>query len=339
MSSDVFRALITPLQNGDLALPVEGRILLINIDPGPPAALFPAERTTCWHWLKNAADHWAQSGYAVSAEKPQGVFAAIFLALPQQRDSALGLMAQAEKLLAEDGVLVIAAPNDGGGRRLAEDLAPYCPAHHSASKQKCRIVWATRKECAALPESWIDRAALHVHPETGMWTRPGLFSWDRVDAATRLLLPFIPQDQTGAFCDPGCSNGVITCAILRGNPKAAEVSAYDVDFRAVEACRRNVAGLGLSTLVAVHWQDFTVGPAAPDADWVVMNPPFHQGKMETIALGQGFIARAAARLKRHGTLLLVANAHLPYEKILQAHFTAIEKCYEGQGFKIFRASL
>ena len=70
-----------------------------------------------------------------------------------------------------------------------------------------------------------------------------------------------------------------------------------------------------------------------------MNPPFHQGKADSIALGQNFIVRAKEMLLPGGELLMVANAHLPYENHLRQLFKTVEKRYEGQGFKIFQAFL
>lgn len=339
MAGDVFHALTCPLETGEMILPPDGRILLINMAYGPCASLFPATHTTCWNWNKSEAKCWLAAGYKVSPERPEGPFAAVFLALPQQRDSALGLLANAERVLDQGGVFVAAAPNDGGGRRLAGDVAPFCSVLQSASKHKCRIIRVQRAGLSALPEVWIERAALQYHPGAQMWTRPGVFSWDRIDQATRLLLPFIPDHQTGIFIDPGCGNGVITCDILRRNPGALGLVAYDIDFRATVACRRNVDDLAAFPPVGIFWEDFTASPKEGDADWVIMNPPYHQGKTEAIALGQEFITSAAKRLKPGGTLLMVANAHLPYEKILQSHFSAVEKCHEGGGFKIFKAGL
>ena len=55
-------------------------------------------------------------------------------------------------------------------------------------------------------------------------------------------------------------------------------------------------------------------------DFVVMNPPFHEGGIENQALGQGFIKRAAQVLRTGGWCWLTANRHLPYEAILKPLF-------------------
>ena len=55
---------------------------------------------------------------------------------------------------------------------------------------------------------------------------------------------------------------------------------------------------------------------AGSLDFVVMNPPFHDGGAEDRLLGQTFIRQAAIMLRRGGLLWVVANRHLPYEAVL-----------------------
>ena len=72
-------------------------------------------------------------------------------------------------------------------------------------------------------------------------------------------------------------------------------------------------------------------------DFIVMNPPFHEGKKTNVEIGKAFISNAFEELKSGGILYMVANAHLPYEAVLSEKFSTIEKKFEGQGFKIFAA--
>ena len=74
-----------------------------------------------------------------------------------------------------------------------------------------------------------------------------------------------------------------------------------------------------------------------DLDFIVSNPPFHEGGGEDKALGQAFIRAAAAALRKSGTLWLVANRHLPYEAILAESFAKVRLVGEGGGYKVFEA--
>ena len=72
-------------------------------------------------------------------------------------------------------------------------------------------------------------------------------------------------------------------------------------------------------------------------DFVVMNPPFHDGGAEDRSLGQGFIRRAHAMLRKGGAAWLVANRHLPYEVVLGEAFGAVSLRAENGGFKVYEA--
>jgi 16S rRNA (guanine1207-N2)-methyltransferase len=72
-------------------------------------------------------------------------------------------------------------------------------------------------------------------------------------------------------------------------------------------------------------------------DFVVTNPPFHEGGAEDPSLGRAFIARAADVLRPGGTLWLVANAHLPYEAILRAAFRTVNVAVQASGFRVYEA--
>ena len=180
---------------------------------------------------------------------------------------------------------------------------------------------------------------MRKHQATGLWTMPGLFSWDRIDPATALLLEHLPENETGSFADPGCGYGAIALGILGRNPACQSLVCIDADARAVQACRRNIDERFPGRNADCRWHDLSTPLTGLKVNRVIMNPPFHQGKADSIALGQNFIVRAKEMLLPGGELLMVANAHLPYENHLRQLFKTVEKRYEGQGFKIFQAFL
>ncbi len=68
-----------------------------------------------------------------------------------------------------------------------------------------------------------------------------------------------------------------------------------------------------------------------------MNPPFHDAGNEDRNLGQTFIRQAASLLRRGGVLWLVANRHLPYEKVLAELFRTATPRQDTGGYKVFEA--
>lgn len=87
-----------------------------------------------------------------------------------------------------------------------------------------------------------------------------------------------------------------------------------------------------------HWTDLSAPWAqGPRFDWIVMNPPFHNGPLTDIALGQRLVAGTCAALRPGGTLWMVANAHLPYGALLTALFSTLETKADTGGFRVYKA--
>lgn len=341
----VMLALRYPFDRGDVALDTDAAVLLVNPMRVPEFSLAEPGRVALWQWWKNAVDDLDGWGRLLPAAGPgaEDLYDAALIRLPRQREEGQFLIAVSWARLKPGGLLMVAAANDGGGARLEKDLAWLAQAgRQSASKYKCRVVWARKGAEVTCPPHWIADGVMRKHEVTGFWTQPGLFSWDRVDPATNLLMPYLPRGLSGVAADLGCGYGALALRLLADNPGLKKLHCADADARALQACEKTVTGRYPAASVDYHWLDLSrpsaSGPAGfGPVDLVVMNPPFHAEKALAIDTGQAFISNAAAMLKKTGELLMVANAHLPYEGLLHHRFKTVEKKFEGQGFKIFSA--
>ena len=116
--------------------------------------------------------------------------------------------------------------------------------------------------------------------------------------------------------------------------EARQPSSVELDRRAFDCARRNVE----DPRVSVEWADVRkVAEPLADLDFVVMNPPFHDGGAEDRALGQAFIRAASSALRKGGTLWLTANRHLPYEAVLNEAFKVVKPVADAGGFKVYEA--
>jgi len=178
----------------------------------------------------------------------------------------------------------------------------------------------------------IADGAPRFHEGLNAWTQPGVFSWDRVDPGSALLAKTMTP-LAGKGADFGAGIGFLSKVALAW-PKLESLLLIDSDRRAVEAARRNID----DPRATILWGDVRTAVIAPGSlDFVIMNPPFHDGGAEDRQLGQAFIRRAADVLRRGGTLWLVANRHLPYEAILAENFAKVRLVGEGGGYKVFEA--
>jgi 16S rRNA (guanine1207-N2)-methyltransferase len=241
-------------------------------------------------------------------------------------------LAHALRALAPGGRLTVLAPNDRGGNRLAKELAEFGCAVDRVSRRHHRICTAVRPDRLSGLDEAIAAGAVQVPPALGLWSQPGIFSWDRPDNGSRMLIRHLPSLK-GIGADLGCGVGLLSLATLE-SPVLQRITLVDIDRRAIDAARRNV----VDQRAEFTWGDVRQGMHdIQDLDFVVMNPPFHDGGAEDRTLGEAFIRRAAALLKPGGACWLVANRHLPYEANLKASFSKLRQVEQSNGFKIYEA--
>jgi 16S rRNA (guanine1207-N2)-methyltransferase len=223
------------------------------------------------------------------------------------------------------------APKDKGGSRLKKELLAFgVEVGESAKAHHRRCVVIRPAVMTGLDEA-IAAGAPRVVEGLEAWSQPGVFAWDRIDAGSLLLAQALPP-MKGAGADLGCGYGALATVVL-GSPAVTALRLIDLDRRAVEAARRNVD----DPRAVFEWADARMLEAAGDLDFIVTNPPFHDGGAEDRRLGQAFIRQAAAMLGKGGVLWLVANRHLPYEAELNAAFKRVRMAADAGGYKLFEA--
>jgi 16S rRNA (guanine1207-N2)-methyltransferase len=255
----------------------------------------------------------------------------IIVAAPPGTVERRYVLALALRALKPGGTLTALAPKEKGGSRLGKELQTFGCTVEEAGRRHQRICHTVRPEAPAGLDAAIAAGAPQLVEGLGLWSQPGLFSWDRPDPGTRLLISVLPQ-LSGAGADLGCGAGLLAKAIL-AQPKLTHLTLVDLDRRAVDAARRNLE----DARVSLHWGDARTCALPDGLDFVVTNPPFHDLGAEDKALGQGFIRRSHQLLRKGGVAWLVANRHLPYEGVLSPLFDKVELKAEASGFKVYEA--
>jgi len=242
------------------------------------------------------------------------------------------VLAHALRALKPGAPLTAFAPKDKGGSRLRKTLEGFGCEVVEAARRHHRFCSVRRPPKPTGLAVAIAAGGPRIVPELGMWSQPGVFSWDRPDPGSlRLLEALSPLAGRGA--DLGCGIGLLARGVLRSAAVTA-LSCIDIDRRAVACAEHNLG----DPRAAVLWADLRRAPPdLADLDFVVMNPPFHDGGAEDRALGVAFIEAAAGMLRRGGVCWLVANRHLPYEAALAAAFSGVAVKAEGGGYKVFEA--
>ena len=258
---------------------------------------------------------------------------AMIMAVPPGTVERLYALALALRALSPGGRLVALGPKDKGGSRIRKALEGFGCAVAEESKSHWRICRAMRPEAPTGIDEAIAEGALHFDDALGLWTQPGIFSWDRIDEGSALLLDALgPLSGHGA--DLGSGLGLLSRFMLARNDAVATIEAVELDARAITAAKRNIP----DPRAHFHWLDVRDPLPFAGLDFVVMNPPFHSGGADDVGLGRIFLKRARDVLRPGGVLWMVANRHLPYEAELAALFAKVEAARESPRFKIVRAT-
>lgn len=329
--------LFLPFIDGLLAWPVPGGVLFLRARDGWPLHQRAWPGLRCEQSFRPEADALERSGFALADEADTGTHPLVLVLPPRQRDEARALFARAVARCAPGGRVVACIANNEGAKSGEADLARLAGPVSSLSKHKCRVFWTAPLHGPAdieLAREWAQADAPRPIADGRFISRPGVFAWDRIDAASHLLAEHLPTDLAGAAADLGAGYGYLTAELLARCPGIASVDLYEAERRALDLARRNLDAFAERASLRFHWHDVTRGIDGT-YDVIVCNPPFHaQGRADRPDIGRRFIAVAAQALKPGGRLWLVANRHLPYEAELGARFGTVRTVAQEGGFKV-----
>ncbi|MEO5596586.1 MAG: methyltransferase [Lysobacteraceae bacterium] len=350
----LLETLLLPIASGAVPWPSDHPVVFLGAREGAALQRLNLQYLLCEQDFKPWADELQVSGLRVvnfetdehvegsvlAAQMPAA--AALVLVLPpRQRDQARTLLARASVLAGAGGLVVAAMRNAEGARSGESDFARLLGPPTTVSKHKARVYWMRVDEASLdrdLQLQWLGSDAVRPIAGGRFLSRPGLFAWDRVDAASALLAAQLPTDLHGRGADLGAGYGYLAAEVLARNPQVTALDLYEADQRALELARANLARLYPDSTAQLnfHWHDVTRGLLG-SYDFIVSNPPFHQGRADAPELGRSFIAAAADALVENGSLWLVANRHLAYENILDARFASVRALVQRDGFKVIEA--
>lgn len=267
-------------------------------------------------------------------EEISGPLSLALINLPKSRIESEYLIAHALQNLGPEGTLMAAADNRAGGNRIEKTFREFgIEQYHSVSKNKARVVWGTPSSINQVKcEAALKAGALQNL--NGTWTQAGIFGWNKIDRGSFILSDVI-ENLTGKGADFGCGYGFLSLSALHQNPAITSLICAEADARALKCAEKNLAEF--AGKARFDWIDLSRETPYKNLDFILMNPPFHEGKKTAPTLGIAFIENAHKALRKGGTLHMVANSHLPYERPLESLFTKTQKIYEGEGFKVFSA--
>ncbi|MFD2052739.1 class I SAM-dependent methyltransferase [Mesorhizobium calcicola] len=335
MSAEPLKTLFHPFEAEAVPLPGKGdRALFLGAEPG---FRLPEGFEAALHLVQGFRPHFRvlqASGFTVTAQAEGDGFDMALVLAGRHRGLNELRLAEALERVAPGGLVVVAGGKDDGIaslRRRVDELVPleaHLPKYHGIA------FWVRRPaDLAAAQNLRAANPALLV--EGRFRTAPGMFSFDRIDTGSKLLVENLPNDLRGSVADFCAGWGYVAAEIAARSPGLSALDLYEAEFDALEAARGNIGTVTAEP--RFFWIDLLKEPVEKRYDAIAMNPPFHRSRAAEPEIGAGMIRAAAKALKPGGRLLMVANRQLPYEPVLSAAFSSHAELARDGMFKVLVA--
>jgi 16S rRNA (guanine1207-N2)-methyltransferase len=282
--------------------------------------------------------------------KDYNQFDQVALLIPKSRMLARRWLLTAWLALKPGSMLYLAGPNDLGIRSLIKDAEDvYRPATILGYKKGNRIARLRKPEGSPdlsagpdwlsvpgiAPGTWQEFQFEWRDETRHFFSLPGVFSADRLDDGTRLLLDQLNLPQGATVLDFGCGSGVL--GILTALMGAGSVDLVDIDLLAVASAQKNIAARQISNARCLA-SDGLTPVEGRRYDFILSNPPFHAGKPVSYRVTEAFIAGSKRLLKKSGQLIIVANRFIPYQQSLKRHYRKVNRLAEDNRYQVLSAA-
>lgn len=168
-------------------------------------------------------------------------------------------------------------------------------------------------------------------------SKPGVYGWQKEDRGSAFLIENLPpllariNADIGiqSVADLGCGYGYLS--VKAAQFMDATFYASDNNVAAVRCCQENFRRHGVNGEVSLD----SCGAKMPSGmDFVLCNPPFHQGFDVESDLTTRFIEAASRVLNKGAYAFFVVNAFIPLEKKAARYFDKVETIANNKSFKL-----
>ncbi|OOF35546.1 16S rRNA (guanine(1207)-N(2))-methyltransferase RsmC [Rodentibacter heidelbergensis] len=228
--------------------------------------------------------------------------------------------------------MLIIGENRCGVRSVEKMLSPFGDIAKIDSARRCGLYHFSLKK---LPHFSLNRYwKTYHHPQLQGLTihsLPGVFSANKLDTGTALLLSTLNHAISGKVLDLGCGAGVIGSMIKKMNPHSS-VTMSDIHAMALESAHKTLLENQLEGEVLAS---DVFSEIKGKFDLIISNPPFHDGIDTAYQAVKALISQAKWHLNQGGELRIVANGFLPYPDLLQQYFGEVNVLAQTSKFKVY----
>ncbi len=316
-------------------------LFILDIDQ---VAINCTERTLLINGIQN---------YFISTEVsllPQAAntFSLIALDIPKGRKLTRHWLVESYFLLETGGELYIGGANAQGIQSIikdAQELFGNAVIVGYKKGNRCALVrkegdrdklpeWAIEPGIA--PGTWITMNISIKGKDLTFFSLPGIFSHDRLDEGTGLLLETIDFPSSSRILDVGCGYGIIGLNAAAQEP-SSEIDLVDSNRLAIAASQKNRSVNKLENVKIIS-SDLLDRISENHYHLIVSNPPFHAGKEINYSISVALLHQAFRALEPGGKLMVVANQFIRYDNLMKEVFGKSQKLAQTNRFHILTAT-
>lgn len=313
-------------ENGALTLPEAGQIAVYGACADDDLSALPKERCEIIQGFKPDHDALVARGFQVVVAAC-GPYAVSVVKLARSKVKTRNMLAEAVAKT-PGGLIIVDGMKTDGADGFYKECRKRLTVSEAFSKAHGKLFWFTAE---AVFDDWAATGPILL--DDGFETVAGVFSAEKIDRGSKMLIEALPAKIPKRLADLGAGWGYLSRHLLQ-REKIREVHLIEADFAALECARKNVT----DERAHFHWADaLRFAPAQP-FDGIITNPPFHTTRKADADIGRSFITAAAGMLTPSGQMYLVANRHLPYERTLAETFRNVEEIAGDNAFKVLRAT-
>lgn len=163
-----------------------------------------------------------------------------------------------------------------------------------------------------------------------IYSAAGIFSAQKLDAGTKILLRYANISSSAKVADLGCGYGVVAISLLRKYPKL-KMYCFDTNPRAITLTKMN---LKLHSVSAIVLKSEIFSATQEKFDHILTNPPYSAGRAVCVS----FIKESAKHLVLGGTLQLVCRRRKGgdyLESVMKEVFGNVEVMGSGSGYRLY----
>ena len=264
----------------------------------------------------------------------------VFYRISKEKPLVHHIINEAHRVLAPGGTLFLCGQKNEGIKTYVNKAASLFTAP-SNLKKNGSVYSAILERQAGRGQALDDKdyrqaRVIFEQDDLRLFSKPGLFGWDKVDRGSEFLVEHLPGALTAlaepprAILDLGCGYGYL--ALMGRHLPLQRRVLTDNNAAAVQMARLNCRENGLDAeVIAADCGD----KLQERFDLILCNPPFHQGFSVNDDLTQRFLKATQRLLHPSGIAVFVVNAFIPLERLAAPFFHGTVLANNGR-FKVLQ---